>query len=86
MKEISLKEELLTKQHPKLLKLKEGLKTLDNSLVDTIEPGSLNNPTNVKRVEFILSEEDYNELFPIRNRSYTYKRLLQVEDKRCLCF
>ena len=80
MKEISQQEEFLTKQHPKLLQLKENLETLDASLVDTIEPGNLNNPPNVKRVEFILSEDNYNELFPLRHRSYTYKRLLQVKD------
>ena len=79
MKDISQQEEYLTKQHPKLLALKENLKTLDASLVDIIEAGNVNNPPNVKRVEFILPEENYDELFPIRHRSYTYKRFLQVK-------
>ena len=46
--------------------------------MEKIEPKDPNNPDNVKRVEFILSEENYEDLFPRRHLGYTYKRLLQV--------
>ena len=78
IKELSAKEEYLIKQYPKLIILKENLKTLNASEVEEIESRKSSNPSNVKRVEFILPEENYNELFPMRHFSYTYKRLLQV--------
>ena len=56
----------------------ETVKTLDNDEVDLIRPRRTANPENVKRVEFILSEENFDELFPRRHSSYTYTRLLQV--------
>ena len=56
----------------------ETVKTLDNDEVDLIRPRRTENPDNVKRVEFILSEENFDDLFPRRHSSYTYTRLLQV--------
>ena len=54
------------------------MRTLDNDEVDLIAPLRRDNPENVKRVEFILSEENFDDLFPRRHSSYTYTRLLQV--------
>ena len=77
-KEALLKEEYLTDQYPLFKKVKETVKTLDTKIVEKITPNDPENPDNVKRVEFILSEENYEDLFPRRHPSYTYKRLLQV--------
>lgn len=43
-----------------------------------IEPLSVHNPTNVKRVESILSYSDWDYLFPKRNKKYTYTLFLQA--------
>ena len=51
---------------------------MDNDEVDLIKPLRRDNPENVKRVEFILNEENWDDLFPRRHSSYTYTRLLQV--------
>ena len=56
------------------------VKTLDNDEVEKIKPKRKENPDNVRRVEFILSEDNFEDLFPRRHRSYTYTRLLQVKD------
>jgi len=75
------REELLKQQYPLFDKVKKTVKTLDTDLVEKIEPGSPTNPDNVQRVEFILSQENYEDLFPRRHNSYTYKRLLQAIGK-----
>jgi len=80
-KEALLKEEYLKDQYPLFAKVKETVKTLDTDIVEKIEPKDANNPDNVKRVEFILSEENYEDLFPRRHPGYTYKRLLQAIGK-----
>ena len=54
---------------------------MDNDEVDLIAPLRRDNPENVKRVEFILSEENFDDLFPRRHSSYTYTRLLQAIGK-----
>lgn len=77
-KEAIQKEEYLTDQYPLFRKVKETVKTLDTDIVEKIKAKDPNNPENVKRVEFILSEENYEDLFPRRHPSYTYKRLLQA--------
>jgi len=46
--------------------------------VEKIKPNRKENPDNVKRVEFILSEDNYEELFPRRHASYTYTRFIQA--------
>ena len=65
----------------KYISYREVLKTvmtLDNDEVEKISPKRKENPDNVRRVEFILTEDNFDELFPRRHRSYTYTRLLQV--------
>ena len=54
------------------------MRTLDTKLVELVSPGRRDNPGNVKRVEFILTEENYEDLFPRHHPSYTYRRLLQA--------
>ena len=72
------REEALKAEYPQFAKVKETVKTLDTKLVERVAPGNADNPDNVKRVEFILSEENYEDLFPRHHPSYTYRRLLQA--------
>ena len=77
--EIAANEEYLINNNHKLKRIRESLNTLDGVIIDDIVPGSRSNPVNVKRVEFILPEEDYDTLFSNRHFSYSYKHLLQVK-------
>ena len=61
----------------------DTVSTLDNEIVEEIRPGRRENPDNVRRVEFIVTEENFNDLFPRRNKAYTYRRLLQVAKMEC---
>jgi chitodextrinase len=72
------REEFLTEEYPLFKKVKETVRTLDTDEVEKIKPKRKQNPDNVKRVEFILSEDNYEELFPRRHPSYTYTRFIQV--------
>ena len=72
------RERFLTDEFPLFKKVKETVRTLDTDEVEEIIPKRKENPDNVKRVEFILSEENYEELFPRRHPSYTYTRFIQV--------
>ena len=42
------------------------MRTLDNDVVEEIRPGRRENPDNVRRVEFIVTEENFQDLFPRR--------------------
>ena len=72
------REEILKEEYPLFEKVKETVRTLDTDEVEKIKPKRKENPDNVKRVEFILSEDNYEELFPRRHPSYTYTRFIQV--------
>ena len=72
------REELLKNEYPLFKKVSETVRTLDTDEVEKIKPNRKENPDNVKRVEFILSEDNYEELFPRRHSSYTYTRFIQV--------
>ena len=76
--EAARREEALKAEYPQFAKVKETVRTLDTDLVEKVRPGAADNPDNVKRVEFILSEENYEDLFPRHHPSYTYRRLLQA--------
>lgn len=75
------REKQLKLEYPLFEKVKKTVSTLDTKIVEEIEPRNPNNPDNVRRAEFILSEENYEDLFPRRHRSYTYRRLLQAIGK-----
>jgi len=75
------REDLLTSEYPLFKEVKRTVRTLETSLVEKIEAKKKDNPDNVKRVEFILSEDNYEDLFPRRHETYTYKRLLQAIGK-----
>jgi len=72
---------MLTAQYPLFDKVKKTVHTLPTEVVEKITPGNPKNPDNVQRVEFILSQENYEDLFPRRHESYTYQRLLQAIGK-----
>ncbi len=61
--------------------VKSSIQTLDNSAVEQIEPGRAANPANVKRVESILKEADWDYLFPMRAPEYTYSNFLKAIGK-----
>jgi len=80
-REAMLREEQLKAEYPLFEKVKKTVSTLDTKKVEEILPGNQDNPDNVKRVEFILSEDNYEDLFPRRHKSFTYRRLLQAIGK-----
>lgn len=57
--------------------IKKSIKTRPFDEVDQILPGRAANPENVKRVERLFSESDWDHLFPLRNVGYSYTNLLR---------
>lgn len=57
--------------------IREALRVLPDSEVEAVLPGRAGNPTNVKRVESIVSEAKFEELFPIRHIKYSYINFLR---------
>ncbi|MBU2711963.1 chitinase [Zooshikella harenae] len=78
--ELKKKEKELTNT-PLMNKVKESIATLDNDSVNAIKPGRVQNPDNVKRVESLVSHDNWNYLFSKRNSAYTYKHFLQAIGK-----
>ncbi|WP_234393681.1 chitinase [Allofrancisella guangzhouensis] len=64
-----------------MTEIKNSIKTRDNSIVEAVQAGSPNNPQNVKRVESIISEKDWNYIFPKRSVEYTYENFLKAVAK-----
>ena len=71
-KETALTKSALFKQ------VKASIKTRDNAVVEAVQINASTNPENVKRVEAILSENQWNNTFPMRNSAYTYRKFLQA--------
>ena len=80
LEEAEAVEEELTSS-PMFEAVKYSISTLDSDSVDNISPGKPDNPANVRRVEQLLAESDWNYLFPRRNPEYTYKKFLQAVGK-----
>lgn len=78
--ELAAKEKALT-DFPLMNAVKSSITTLDNSEVEKIEPGRAANPENVKRVESVVSEQDWDYLFPMRAPEYTYSNFLKAIGK-----
>ncbi|MBW8183496.1 chitinase [Shewanella nanhaiensis] len=78
--EIDAKESALT-DFPLMRAVKSSIATRDNAIVDAIIPLSPNNPDNVKRLESVLSETQFEFIFPVRAAEYTYQGLLQAAAK-----
>ena len=54
--------------------VKASIATLTSADVERISPGNVGNPTNVKRVESVLTAEQWDYLFAVRDPNYTYRR------------
>lgn len=78
--DLAKKEQELT-NFPLMQSVKATIRTLDNSLVEQIEPGKATNPANVKRVESILKESDWEYMFPLRAKEYSYSNFLKAVGK-----
>lgn len=78
--DLAKKEKELT-SFPLMASVKDTIATLDNSLVEQIEPGRATNPDNVKRVEGIVKASDWEYLFPMRAKEYTYSNFLKAVGK-----
>ena len=78
--ELDAKEKALT-DFPAMEAVKASIATRDNLVVEAVQPGRADNPGNVKRVESLLSESQFNYLFPLRAPEYTYRGLLQAAAK-----
>jgi len=59
-------------------KVKTSITTRENTIVEAVSPGNVNNPENVLRVEQILPESLWLDIFPMRHSSYTYPRFLKA--------
>ncbi|MGL6402533.1 glycoside hydrolase family 19 protein [Aeromonas hydrophila] len=78
--ELDAKEHALT-DFPAMTAVKDSIATRDNAVVEAVAPGLPLNPANVKRVEGLLSESQFNFLFPLRAPEYTYRGFLQAVAK-----
>ena len=54
--------------------VKASIASLDSEEVDKIAPGLASNPDNVKRVESIMTSDQWDYLFAVRDPDYTYRR------------
>ncbi|MGL5335814.1 MAG: chitinase, partial [Enterovibrio sp.] len=67
---------------PMMQIVKNDIRTLPNDVVEAIKVKSKNNPENVKRVEAIMPQKDWDEiLFPERAPQYTYLNFLKAVGK-----
>ncbi|WP_234418381.1 glycoside hydrolase family 19 protein [Dongshaea marina] len=66
---------------PLLSQVKESIRTRDNQTVEAVTALSGQNPENVKRVEAIVSEADWDYLFAKRSPEYSYRHFLQAVAK-----
>ncbi|GAD32599.1 putative endochitinase domain protein [Photobacterium leiognathi lrivu.4.1] len=56
---------------------KAMLRTRENDVVEAVSPLNANNPENVKRVEQIFTQSDWDELFSHAAPEYSYPKFLQ---------
>ncbi|MDA9556500.1 hypothetical protein N9R79_03220 [Vibrio sp.] len=72
---------IIAAQPDSLALVRESIETLDNPSVEAITVGANANPSNVKRVESIINEQDWDFLFPERAPEYTYLNFLKAIGK-----
>ncbi len=73
-------EELLTSSEA-FQQVAAATRTIDNDVVEQVSPGLPSNPSNVQRVEALMSGEDFEFLFPERAPEYDYRKFLQAVAK-----
>ncbi|EJK2115490.1 chitinase [Vibrio navarrensis] len=59
----------------------QALQTRSNSVVEAIEPGASSNPENVKRVERVFPQSEWDFLTQMAAPEYTYTRFLRAVGK-----
>lgn len=59
----------------------KALETRDNSIVEAITPNNANNPDNVKRVERVFGQQEWDFLTGMAAPEYTYTRFLRAIGK-----
>jgi chitodextrinase len=57
--------------------IRDALRMLPDADVEAVTPGRAQNPSNVKRVESIVTEAEFDKLFPVRNLKYSYVNFLR---------
>ena len=63
---------------PVITAIKQAIATLPNDQVEAVVPGRADNPSNVRRVERLLTSADWDHLFPLRAPEYTYTGFLRA--------
>ncbi|EZG78444.1 chitinase [Gregarina niphandrodes] len=58
--------------------LRQAVRVLPTDQVEKIAPGSAGNPENVKRVETFISQDAFDQIFPLRHKSYSYENYLKA--------
>ena len=80
LSELQAKEEMLTNT-PLMNLTKASIRILDNAEVEEVRALRAENPSNVKRVESMMNEAQWNYLFPQRASEYSYRKFLQATAK-----
>ncbi|QDE37805.1 chitinase [Luteibacter pinisoli] len=70
-------EAALAAAFPMMGPVRSSLRTLDNASVEAVQPGRMQNPANVRRVETILDAARFEHLFVLRAPEYTYEGFLK---------
>lgn len=78
--ELEAKESTLT-SFDLMAKVKDSIRTIDNVEVEKIQALRGANPSNVRRVESIISEADWEYIFAKRSPEYTYENFLKAVGK-----
>lgn len=71
-------EEVRLTDSPLMRQVRDSIRTLDNAQVEAVTPGRAQNPENVRRVESIVGNPQFEHLFPMRAPEYTYRGFLQA--------
>lgn len=75
------KKEAELTDFPVMNDVKAAIRTLDNDAIEKITPLAQTNPDNVKRIERIVTSNDWNFMFAKRSPEYTYRHFLQATGK-----
>ncbi len=71
------RDKIIASQPEGLKLVRKSITSLDNASVEAITVGNPANPDNVRRLESIVSESDWDFLFPDRHEKYTYLNFLK---------
>ncbi|NOQ32548.1 MAG: chitinase [Helicobacteraceae bacterium] len=80
-REALLEKEIALTSNDELDIVKASIATISNEEVEKIAPLRFANPANVKRVESIVAQSDWDYLFPQRAPEYSYENFLKAVGK-----